>query len=170
MTEEWTVQQAASELLNTMPGLNRLLASHFRLMDEEEASLMQVRVMSYLMEHPISVSELARRRKVSLQAVSVLIQKLVDRGWVVRTADPADRRRALLQITAEGLERAQATQNRITEHLAKFLDELTPEEIAAARVFLPALQRIFVKHVMFNHPEEPDPGEGELKGSPLIDR
>jgi DNA-binding MarR family transcriptional regulator len=144
----WTAQKTAAELLNILPGLNRLIASHWRLMAEEEATLMQVKVLAQLIEHPISVSELARRRKVSLQSASAQIQRLVERGWVARTADPADRRRSLLQITSEGLAQAQTTENRITEHLAKYLDELAPEEMEAAQVFLAALHRIFVAHVM----------------------
>ncbi len=156
MADEWTSYQAAKQLLNAMFGMNRVIASLARFANEEEATLMQVRALTHLIDHPITVSELAQRRKVSLQSVSALIQRLVDRGWVIRVNDPDDRRRVLLQVTPEGLARVVATENRAAEHLATYLDGLTPEEMAAARVFLPALLRVFAAHLIGSPAPKPE--------------
>jgi DNA-binding MarR family transcriptional regulator len=99
-------------------------------------------------------SELAKRRKVSLQSASVLVRAMVDKGWLTRVPDPADGRQFLLQITPEGLEKADATRNEIINYLVSFLGELSAEEIAAAQIFLPALSRILTQHSADEHTEE----------------
>jgi hypothetical protein len=42
------------------------------------------------------------------------------------------------------------------EHLAQYLDGLTPEEVDAARVFLVGLQRLFVTHMKVDPTEPPE--------------
>lgn len=117
------------------------MTSRMREKGEDEATFMQISVLMHLREHPITTSELAKRRKVSLQSASVLIQGLVERGWIVRTPDPTDRRQSLLEVTPEGQERAQLAQELITDTIAEVLDELTPEELEGASTFLPGLRR-----------------------------
>lgn len=58
---------------------------------------------------PLSLNELAGRTFTDRSSVSVVVDRLVDAGFVNRTTDPADRRRAQVRITARGrriLERA----------------------------------------------------------------
>ncbi len=92
-------------------------------------------------DHPLTVSDLAKRRKVSLQSASTLVQRLHERGWIVREPDPNDRRQSLLQLTPEGLAHAQATFDQIVNYVAEYLEPLTTEELEAAQVLFPALQR-----------------------------
>ncbi len=147
MSETWTFHMVAEELLNVIPNLGRLMAHCAQTTGEEEATLMQVRTLFHLLDRPATVSDLAKKRKVSLQSASVHIQNLVERGWVVRLADPTDRRRSLLEVTDQGLARAQAAQGEIIEHIAGILDGLTPEELSAAQVFITALKRITTKAI-----------------------
>jgi DNA-binding MarR family transcriptional regulator len=148
MDHLWTPYTLAEELLKILPNFGRLVASSMREEGEEEATLMQVSVLFQIKEHPITASELAKRRNVSPQSASVLLQSMVERGWLVRIPDPNDRRQSLLQITPEGLARAQAAKDQIASRLARFLVDLTSEEIAAAQVFLPALQRVLMAQMM----------------------
>ena len=76
------------------------------------------------------------------------MQGLVERGWLTRTPDPNDRRQSLLEVTPEGLARAKARQEQIATMVAEVLAELTPEELAAAAVFLPALRRVVVSQML----------------------
>lgn len=58
---------------------------------------------------PLSLNELARRTFTDRSSVSVVVDRLVDAGFVSRATDPADRRRVQVRITARGrriLERA----------------------------------------------------------------
>ena len=142
MQSDWTPYVTAQALLEILPGLGRLIASRMRETGDEEATLMQVGVLMHMKDQPITTSELAKRRKVSLQSASVLVQGLVERGWLTREPDPNDRRQSLLQVTPEGLAQAQATQEQVINLIAEIFGELSSEELAAAAVFLPALRRI----------------------------
>lgn len=118
------------------------MAVYMRESGEEETTLMQIGVLHQIQQDSITTSELAKRRRVSLQSASVLIRAMVDKGWLARVPDSADRRQFLLEITPEGLAKAEATRNQIISYLASFLRDLSAEEIAAAQIFLPALSRI----------------------------
>jgi DNA-binding MarR family transcriptional regulator len=148
-----TPQAIAQMLLETLPRLGRLIAIRMRELGEDEATFMQLSVLMRLKEQRLTASELAKHRKVSLQSASVLVQNLVERGWVTRVPDPNDRRQSLLEVTPEGLERAEATQKLMRETIAESLEEFLPEELAAAAVFLPALQRVVTAHMTESMPE-----------------
>lgn len=149
--DKWTPYNTAQSLLEVLPGLGRLIASRMRETGEEEATVMQIGVLMHIKDQPITTSELAKRRKVSLQSASVLVQGLVERGWLTREADPNDRRRSLLQVTPEGLAQAQTTHEQVTQLIAGILHELSSEELAGAAVFLPGLRRVVNAHMI------PDP-------------
>jgi len=146
MDAPWTTYTLAGELLDVLPQLGRTLAHHAHTINQEKATLQQVKALFLLIEHPLTASMLARKRRVSLQAASTLVQGLVERGWVIRVPDPDDRRKALLEVTPEGLARARLAKDQMLSYLARSLDGLEPEEIAAARVFLPALKRVLMEH------------------------
>ncbi|MFN8450254.1 MAG: MarR family transcriptional regulator [Anaerolineae bacterium] len=147
MTSDWTPYVTAQAMLDILPGFGRLIGSRIRDSGEEEATLMQVGVLMHMKDQPITTSELAKRRKVSLQSASVLVQALVERGWLSREPDPKDRRQSLLRVTPEGMVEAQARHQQMTEYIAEVLADLTPEELAAASVFIPALRRIVASHL-----------------------
>ena len=148
MTDQWTSYGTAKALLEILPGLGRLMSVYMRQSGEDEATFMQLRAIMHLREQPITASALAKLRKVSLQSASVLVQGLVERGWLVRIPDPNDRRQWILEVTPEGLQYAQAAEERLTRTVAEILDDLTPEELAGAAVFLPGLRRAFTAHMI----------------------
>ncbi|MBE2272597.1 MAG: MarR family transcriptional regulator [Anaerolinea sp.] len=150
MTKGWTPTFAARQMLEIMPGLGRMIAFKFRDSGEEETTIMQAHVLLRIMSSPTTVSDIAKMRRVSMQSASVLVQALVDRGWLTRIPDPNDRRQSLLQVTPEGAARAQAVQEQMTHLIAALLEDLTPEELDAAAVFLPALRRLIAEHL---HPD-----------------
>jgi DNA-binding MarR family transcriptional regulator len=153
----WTIHNLAGELFDLMPLIGRTIFHHARTLDEEKTTLMQTKALLHLIDHPQpTVSMLAKKRGVSLQAVSTLVQGLVERGWVTRVPDPEDRRQSLLEVTAEGRARAQFARDQMVAHLVNSLDGLTPEEVDAARVFLPALRRILIEHIRADRiPDDP---------------
>jgi len=144
MSSPWTTYSLAEELLRIIPLMGRVMDRFIRELGEEETTIMQVRALFHIMENAATASDLAKKRRVSLQAASNLVQGLVERGWVVRSVDPNDRRQFLLEVTPEGLTRAQTAREQLTAYLAGFLNELSAEEIAAAQVFLPSLHRLLM--------------------------
>ncbi|MEO8606561.1 MAG: MarR family transcriptional regulator [Chloroflexota bacterium] len=145
MGDTWSIQALSEALMRLLPNLGKQIAAHLRESGEEETTLMQMSVLHQINKQSITASELAKRRRVSLQSASVLVQSMAERGWIVRRRDSHDRRQFLLEITPEGAAKAEATRNEIISYLAEFLGDLSSEEIAAAQIFLPALSRILTQ-------------------------
>jgi len=142
MTETWTAYTTARELVKFLPMFGRTIGKQMRDAGEEEGTLIQVLALTQLEDQRFTISGLAKRRQVSLQSASTLVQRLVERGWVVRAPDPNDRRQTLVQLTPEGMAHAEATFEQIVSSLAAYLEPLTPDELDAAQVFLNALKRV----------------------------
>lgn len=147
MDNIWSLQTLSEELMRIFPNLGRQISTFLRESGEEETTLMQVSALHQIKNRSMTASDIAKSRRVSLQSASVLVQGLVEKGWIVREPDPNDRRQFLLQITPEGLEKAEATRNQIIHYLTGFLDGLSEEEIQAGQVFLPALHRTLTNHL-----------------------
>ncbi len=138
----WTPEEAAQELLSVLPFLNRTISADWRQEAGEATTMIQFRVLSYLVEGPLTLSALAKKRRVSLQSAGELVQSLVERGWIVRTPDPADRRQSLLELTGDGRTHYERAQERMVNHLVPLLGKLTPQEVHAIQVALAALRRV----------------------------
>ncbi len=148
MTDDlWTPVEVAQMFLEIMPRFGRLIAFHMRDIGEDEMTMMQVGMLFQMGHEQLTASDLAKRRKVSLQSMSVQVQALVEKGWVLRVANPDDRRQYILQVTPEGLERMMTARTQITAVLAQVLSDLAPPELAAAQVLLPALERLLNHHM-----------------------
>jgi DNA-binding MarR family transcriptional regulator len=143
----WTIPTLADELMRVFPSFGRLISLYLRESGEEETTLMQIGVLHQIQEQPITASDIAKKRRVSLQSASVLVQGMVEKGWIVREPSQSDRRQFMLQITAEGLAKAEAVKAQIAHYMEGFLEGLTSEEMAAAQIFIPALSRILTNQM-----------------------
>jgi DNA-binding MarR family transcriptional regulator len=143
--KEWTSEDATREVLAVLPLLNRIVGAEVRREAGEDTTIGQFRVLAHLADGPLTLSVLAKRRRVSLQSMSELAQTLVERGWISRTPDPTDRRQHLLQLTDSGLVHYQRTQQMTIRQLAPLMAQLSPDEMAAVRLALPALRRVLMQ-------------------------
>jgi DNA-binding MarR family transcriptional regulator len=66
----------------------------------------RVKALLCLAEGPMSLSELAEAVRVDAPYATLIVDNLEERGLVERSPDPADRRRKLVALTAEGKEAA----------------------------------------------------------------
>ncbi len=137
----WSAEEATRELLAVLPYLNRLVAAELRHEAGEETTMGQFRVLAYLTGGALTLSELAKKRRVSLQSAGEQVQGLVERGWIVRTPDPNDRRQSRLQLTDTGRAQYVRAQKSMIKHLVPLLSTLTPAEMSAVQIALPALRR-----------------------------
>jgi DNA-binding MarR family transcriptional regulator len=65
-----------------------------------------VRILALLDEHgPLGVTALADADRSSQPTVSGAVRVLQEEGWVAKKADPADARRALVELTPKGRQR-----------------------------------------------------------------
>src|SRR5690349_7349967 len=143
--EQWTSEDATREVLAVLPLLNRIVGAEVRREAGEDTTIGQFRVLAHLANGPLTLSVLAKRRRVSLQSMSELAQTLVERGWLSRTPDPNDRRQHLLQLTDSGQVHYQRTQEMTIRQLAPLMAQLSADEMAAVRMALPALRRVLMQ-------------------------
>jgi DNA-binding MarR family transcriptional regulator len=99
------------------------------------------RLLSYLAAHPgLPPSELARLSGLDKAQSSRGVASLVDKQLVVRIGDPADRRRASLQLTERGRQLHDELLPLVREINRELLAELSEEDIDALDVLLSKLQ------------------------------
>lgn len=144
MTDVWEPRTVARQLLGVFPRFHRAMSRRFRtLTEEDETTLMQGFTLIMLIEEEVmTISDVARKRHVSLQSASKLVQSLVEAGWVTRVRDSEDRRQYLLEVTEAGKTHAGQLKHMFLDYVTDVLSGLTDGEIAAAQVFLPGLTRI----------------------------
>jgi DNA-binding MarR family transcriptional regulator len=80
--------------------LTRLFLRHTTI----EASRTEISVLSAVSARPQRIGDLAARERLTQPAVTLLVNRLAERGWLVREPDPADRRAVLVAPTAAGRE------------------------------------------------------------------
>lgn len=87
-------------------------------------------------EGPLPASQLARRLAMKPSAVTGLVDRLVEAGYVIRTSDPDDRRRVI--VVADGGERPElyGIFHRLGEDMAEIMAAYTPEEHKAVLDYL----------------------------------
>ena len=142
MSETWDSKIVAEKTLEIMPKMSRIMTVYMTSVTENEATFMQIATLHMLMNRGMTISDLAKKRHVSLQAASKFVQGLVERGWVVRVEDPNDRRRAILEVTEDGQEQESELRHQMINHLSDLMSDLSLEEISAAQIFLSGLNRL----------------------------
>lgn len=88
------------------------------------------------------ITDLAAHEGISQPAMTALVNRLEDRGWARRNADPADGRAILVDITDAGRERLERHRADRTRRIIGRLAALDPADQAALLAALPALTRL----------------------------
>jgi DNA-binding MarR family transcriptional regulator len=118
-------------------------ARRLRQEGSEGFSPSQVAVLATLDRHgPLSPSELAEREQVKRPTATRVIARLTEAGLVTRTADPDDKRCALVSLTAEGAALLRRVRERKTAYLASRLHELDADDTAALARAAALLERM----------------------------
>lgn len=130
-----------------MPGRTRLandawealLAAHARLVKRfaaediwQDLSMREYDVLYTLAKCPgfLRIGELHRHVLLSQPALSRMVDRLVERGFIERCADPADGRGVRLSLTEAGRDKQREIGRRHARSVARAVTaELTPEEL-----------------------------------------
>ena len=91
---------------------------------------------------PLTPSELALRERIQRPTATRVLARLEEAGLVARTADPADRRSSLVSATVSGHELLLAVRDRKDAYLARRLDRLSREDLAALERAAGILERM----------------------------
>jgi DNA-binding MarR family transcriptional regulator len=84
---------------------------------------------------------LAERAGVTKQAIGQVIDDLERRGFVTRTEDPDDRRARLIKLRASGRRVIASARDVIQAIEARVLEDVGPEDVAAAQRALASLAK-----------------------------
>lgn len=137
MPSETEISSLASELRVVLGQLIR------RLRAEGRFSLSQAAVLGRLdREGPQSVSDLAAAERVRPQSMAQTVGDMEADGLVGRSPDPGDRRRALVSLTAAGVERLEESRRDRVGWLARAIEELPSEDQAAVERAIALLRHL----------------------------
>src|SRR5436309_5962542 len=92
-------------------------------------SLAQLFVLQQLVDKPVeSLNELAERTATHQSSVSVVVRRLVDRGFVTRVASSADRRRVQIALTPDGEAILRGAPPTVQSDLIHGMSRMQPEQ------------------------------------------
>lgn len=92
------------EIAEGLPQRANTLSKLFLSRSSVVVSRTEVGVLRNLRTRPHRITELAAEERVTQPAITLLVNRLAEKGWVERIADPSDRRAVLVSLTPEGEE------------------------------------------------------------------
>jgi DNA-binding MarR family transcriptional regulator len=134
VTDSTTETAAAARLRNLPTRLLSLAAMHSDRRVNETLGRMDARkwhyaVLATLDEFgPASQAELSDRTRIYRSDLVAVINELTDRGFVERSADPADRRRNVVTLTRQGRRQLLKLDKLLADLGDEVLAPLTPAE------------------------------------------
>ena len=90
------------EIAEALPQRASALSQLFLTRSSVCVSRTEIGVMRRLADGPRRITELAAEERLSQPGITLLVNRLEDRGWVQRTANPRDGRAVLVSLTAAG--------------------------------------------------------------------
>jgi DNA-binding MarR family transcriptional regulator len=95
---------------------------------------LQYTALTVLEQHPdLTAAHLARHSFVTAQSAADMVTALLDRGFIERHRDPADRRRLVMALTPEGSRLLDRLRPEVAEIEARMLARLSPADARALR-------------------------------------
>src|SRR3954452_19139932 len=104
MQKEGTDRRSSQldEIAESLPQRSAALSRLFLTRTSVCVSRTEVGVLRVLRAGPRRITELAAEERVTQPAITLLVNRLADKGWVERTTDPTDRRAVLVSLTPAG--------------------------------------------------------------------
>jgi DNA-binding MarR family transcriptional regulator len=90
------------EIAEALPQRSSALSRLFLTRTSVCVSRTEVGVLRNLRAGPRRITELASEERVTQPAITLLVNRLEERGWVKRVGDPSDRRAVLVSLTTRG--------------------------------------------------------------------
>lgn len=124
------------------PLLRRLNALRWREGRRLGLSSTALSVLGQLRCGPRRITDLAAVERIAQPSMTKLVNRLEERGWVTRAADPDDGRSVLAMLSAQGQQALiEQTRERV-ESLGERLGMLSGAQRAALAAALPALENL----------------------------
>jgi DNA-binding MarR family transcriptional regulator len=110
--------------------------------------IVQMRVLLLLSnpQAPITIGKLAEELHIGLPAASRLVERLIKEDLVIRTEDPTDRRRTLVQLSNRGKTIVENVGAVMHDNVQLLLRELTEDDLDALLRGFRALEVVIRHH------------------------
>ena len=110
-------------------------------------TVLQYTALTVLERHPdLTSAQLARNSFVTAQTMADMVVILRERGLIDRHRDPADRRRLVLALTAQGRKLLKAYRGKVANLEAEMVAPLTAHQAAQLRASLSACREALAEH------------------------
>jgi DNA-binding MarR family transcriptional regulator len=116
-----TRSRQLDEIAEALPQRASMLARLFLTRTSIRLSQNELGVLRSLSTGSRRITELAAEERVTQPGITLLVNRLADRGWVTRVSDPSDGRAVLVNLTVEG---AQAFERLRAEYRAMLSEEM----------------------------------------------
>jgi DNA-binding MarR family transcriptional regulator len=133
------VEELALGLPQRVSALTRLFFARARV------SRSEVGLLAALAVRPYRITELSAREGVTQPAVTQLVNRLQDRGWVERRTDPADGRAVLVELTEAGRVELEGVRAEYRALLREEMAALDDEEVATLAAAVEILDRLVAR-------------------------
>ena len=123
------------EIAEALPQRSATLSRLFLTRTSVAVSRTEIGVLRNLQSRPWRITELAAEERVTQPAITLLVNRLGDRGWVQRIADPTDGRAVLVSLTPKGertLEQLRAEYRAMLHEGMATLDDAEVDTLADA--------------------------------------
>lgn len=130
------------EIAEALPQRSATLSRLFLTRTTVCVSRTEVGVLRTLRDGPQRITELAAQEHVTQPAITLLVNRLTERGWVERVSDPTDGRAVLVSLTPTGeevFERLRAEYRALLHEEMASLEDSEVETLAAAVAVLDKL-------------------------------
>jgi DNA-binding MarR family transcriptional regulator len=140
---DMTNTDTAKKLLVIIPRMMQVIASAVKN-QQIHVPMIHYRLLRILMEHPMSLSQIAEHLMISKASLSETLNLIVEKGWIEKIQDPSDARRIFLKTTQAGIEQMERTDKEVLEVISARLSELSPEENLTVNEGADIISRVFV--------------------------
>jgi DNA-binding MarR family transcriptional regulator len=130
-----SIAEATRQVMTLYPQI--YFACHTRHVRDPDSQRLLSRHQASILDHldeldPTTVNDLARHMGVTPATMSLAVDRLERKGYVVRARDVADRRRVHVRLTSAGVRIREATSVLDSSRVEALLSRLTEGERAAA--------------------------------------
>lgn len=142
--ERGDLGELAETLLDVVPHVTRTIRMELRSHRDASLSATQFRVLGYVHAcRRVSLSNIASHMGLSLPSVSKMVDGMVARGLLDRSADGVDRRRVVIELTAKGEEARASAWKATRESMVRRLRDLKQTRRVQLLGGLESLRQIF---------------------------
>jgi len=137
-------RDCATELLEVVPLMMRVIRAEVRSNSSPELTMPQFRALAFLDRNEgAMLGDVANFLTLTLSAASKLVDGLVTADLVTRESDPADRRRIVLKLTTSGQKKFAAARQAAAGFLAERVENLSNDDRLQIMEAMQILQRAF---------------------------